>query len=164
MITVILAVLAIGACGRFSFEKKYGFCDQGFRTRFHHKDLSDHILKKLDLKVSELDLNPSQQLHYDAIRQNIKADLGQMQANRKKFVADMRAELERDRPELQVLADLVKMQAVKMSKRVDKSLDDFIELYDILDHKQKTRVITEMRKKLKRFFFIKEQPMQKATR
>ena len=72
------------------------FCDRGFHKRFGDRDFSEHILGRLDSRVANLNLSEDQKAKYTDIRSKLKANLQKGKEERKKFVSQLKAEINRE--------------------------------------------------------------------
>jgi len=146
----LLMIASFGGCSRFSQQQDSENYDCGWRQKFRNKDFSEHILRKMDRRVEKLSLTASQKNEYNTLREKIKSDLKQMKETRKNFFSDLRNEINRSNPDLNAVADLVKGGVSRLPDRIQNHMDYFVEFYNILDEKQKNKVISGFRKKLNR--------------
>ena len=146
----LLMIAVFGGCSRFSQQQDSENYDCGWRQKFRNKDFSEHILRKMDRHVEELNLTASQKNEYSTLRGKIKSDLKQMKETRKNLFSDLRHEINRSNPDLTAVADLVTKGLSRMPDRVQNHVDYFVEFYNILDENQKNEVISGFRKKLNR--------------
>jgi Spy/CpxP family protein refolding chaperone len=140
-----IGVLALGiGCGlRFFHETgdPAWFCGKGHHPRFFHKDMSERVLKRLDSHVKDLDLTENQKEQYAGIRQKLESQLRTGQEMRKRFMADIREEMSKDRPDIQAVTVMLKKEFRKFPEFMEQNIDLFQEFYNILDDGQKAKVI-----------------------
>ncbi len=146
----LLMIAVFGGCSRFSQQQDAENYNCGWRQKFRNKDFSEHILRKIDRHVEELNLTASQKNEYSTLREKIKSDLKQMKDTRKNFFSDLRNEINLPDPDLNAVADLITKGLSRMPDRVQNHMDYFVEFYNILDENQKNEVISGFRKKLNR--------------
>ena len=147
---LLLAVFVIGT-GFLVHEGPPGFCRGGFHQRFHGRDFSKHILKRMDSKVEKLNLTDLQQEKYQEIRGRIEADLSEMKNNRREFFTEFKEEMNSETPNVEKIVALMKGKLEQMPVKIGAHLDYFVELYSILDEEQKAQVIERFREKMNRF-------------
>ncbi len=146
----LLMISFIGGCSRFSQPQDSEKDNCRWRQKFRNKDFSEHVLRKMDRHVEELNLTSSQKNEYNMLREKIKSDLKQMKETRKNFFSNLRNEINRPNPDISVMADFVKRGLSRMPDRIQNHMDYFVEFYHILDENQKNDVIGGFRKKLNR--------------
>jgi len=147
---VILVIALIAGCGLFSHCGKHRFCDMDFHPGFHGNDFSEHVLGRLDKKVGELDLSETQQVKYQEIRRRIEADLAQMSKDRKAFFGEIQKEFDRENPDLNIVAGLLKGRIQRIPVIMEEKLDHFLDFYNMLDKDQKAQVIKKFREKIEK--------------
>ena len=147
----VLVIALFGASILFSSCGYHRFPHRGFHHRSHGKGLSEHIMKRMDKKVKKLDLSEAQQKRYEEIRRNIANDLSEMADNHRDFFRELKREIDRENPDMDAVANLVKQRIKRMPGMMEEATDYFMDFYNALDDNQKAKVIDEMRKKMKRF-------------
>lgn len=118
--------------------------------RFCKKDFSEHVLKRMDKKVSKLDLSEDQHEKYMEIRQRVAADLAEGMEQKRQLHFEFQSEINKEEPDINIIVDLVKDQLRDMPDVMEKQLDYFVEFYNILDEDQKAELIQKFQKKMKR--------------
>ncbi len=146
----ILVIALIVGCGLFSHYGKERFCDGDFHPRFHGKDFSEHVLGRLDKKVEKLDLSQTQQEKYQEIRRRIEADLAQMSKDRKALFVEIQKEFDREDPDVNVVAGLLKGKIQRFPVMMEEKLDHFLDFYNMLNKDQKAQVIEKIREKIEK--------------
>ena len=157
---VVLALGLLAGCG------PHGFCDKVFSDRdarergafhgrwgthrFAGKDISEHILKRLDERVEELNLSEAQQEKYEEIRGKVETSLNETKEERRKLFEELRGEIDRGNPDMNVAAGLVKNRFKDMPDRLAQIVDYFMEFYNVLDEDQQAQVLDEMRDRMGR--------------
>ena len=144
VIALFLGFMLFSSCGCHRFPHR------GFHHRYPRKDLSEHILKRMDKKVKKLDLSEAQQKQYEEVRRNIADDLSEMADNHRDLFRELKREIDREKPDMDAVAALVKERVKRMPGKMEESIDHFMEFYNVLDDNQKAEVIDELRKKMKR--------------
>ncbi len=147
----VLVIAFFGGSMLFSSCGFHRFPHRGFHHRYHGKGLSEHIMKRMDKKVKKLDLSEAQQKRYEEIRRNIADDLSGMADNHRDFFRELKREIDRENPDMDAVANLVKQRIKRMPGMMEEATDHFMDFYNALDDNQKAKVIDEMRKKMKRF-------------
>ena len=123
-------------------------CGHHKRHRFHGKDFSEHIMNRLDKRVEKLDLSETQKKRYEEIRKKVAASLTEGMKQREGFLRELQDEINREDPDMEEIASLVKRRLSEMPSFIETHIDYFMEFYDILDEEQKTEVIKKIRKKM----------------
>jgi len=145
---IILVIAFILGWGLFSPCGKHRFCDRDFPPGFHGKDFSEHVLGRLDKKVGKLDLSETQQEKYQEIRSEMEADFVKMRENRKAFIRELQNEFNRENPDINAVASLLKEKSQRIPGLMGEKLDRFLDFYNILDEDQKAQVIKKFREKI----------------
>jgi Spy/CpxP family protein refolding chaperone len=121
-----------------------------FHGRGHHfgyfdKGSPEHMLSFMDKRIQSLDLNKTQEKKYEEIRAKIKSRLYEHIEDRKAFAEQLREEVQRENPDIDRMADLVKKRIQAMSSSMDEGLKYFVEFYKQLDDNQKKLIIERFR-------------------
>ena len=145
---IILVIALVVGCGMFSSCGKQRFCDRDFPPGFHGKDFSEHVLGRLDKKVEKLGLSETQQGKYQEIRNKIEADLFKMREDRKVFFRELQNEFNRENPDINAVARLLKEKIQHILGVMERKLDQFLDFYNILSEDQKAQVIKKFREKV----------------
>jgi hypothetical protein len=156
-VVIGLIVLFVGLFAGFGLmaigEARRG-CDGHFSMRFHgrghsfghfDKDSPEHVLSFLDKRVQLLDLNEAQEKKYEEIRTKIKSHLNGHMKDRKAFEEQLQKEIQRENPDIDLIADLIKKRIQGMSISIEEGLKYFVEFYKQLDENQKKLVIERFR-------------------
>jgi len=122
----------------------------GFHPRFPGHDFSEHILRRLDKGVDQLDLSEAQMQEYEEIRQKIQSHLTEGIEHRREFFRKLRSETDREDPDLVRVATLVKESVKEMPALVEDHVDLFLEFYSILDEDQKAQLVEIIRERMGR--------------
>ena len=144
---VFLGTFLVGGLGFVACHRHPGFCGRGF----HGKEFPKHVLEKMDSEVKELDLTEPQQETYQKIRARVEEELAEMARERKAVFAEVKREMDKDTPDLEVLADLLKSRVRRFPDRIDFFIGQFMEFYDVLDEEQKKKVTDHLKDKFKKF-------------
>jgi hypothetical protein len=144
---VIMMIAALfSGCGPHLCSKERGWGHHGFKD----KDFPERIMKRLDRKVDDLDLSESQSETYKEIRAKIKANLIKAGEERGELFDEIRAQLDREKPDMNAAVELVKEKLRGMPEHMGHTLDLFMEFYNVLDEDQKAKVVEMIRKRARR--------------
>jgi hypothetical protein len=157
---VVLAFGLLAGCG------PHGLCDKVFSNRgsgergaFHKrwrphrfagKDISEHIMKRFDERVEKLDLSEAQQKSYEEIRSKVETSLQESKEEHRKLFEELRGEINRENPDMNVAASLVKDRFKDMPDHLSQIVDYFMEFYNVLDEDQQAKVLDDMRDRIGR--------------
>jgi len=122
-----------------------GFHGRGFHPRHLDNDSPEHMLSFLDKRIAFLDLNKTQENKYEEIRAKIKSRFNEHMKDRKAFAERLREEVNRENPDIDLIADLVKKRIQTMSSSMDEGLKYFVEFYKQLDDNQKKLITKRFR-------------------
>ncbi len=142
----ILGAVIIAGAGFTGCHKPPMFCGG-----FHGKDFPEHVLERIDKEVAELDLNEAQQVQYEEIRKRVETELIEIKNNRKAFFLKVKAEMDKETPDLNVISELLKSRVERFPLRAGMFIDDFMAFYEILNDDQKAMIISELKDKYKKF-------------
>jgi hypothetical protein len=156
-VVIGLIVLFVGLFMGFGLmaigEARRG-CDGHFPMRFHgrghhfghfDKGSPEHVLSLMDKRIQSLDLNETQERKYEEIRAKIKNRLHEHIEDRKAFAERLQEEVQRENPDIDRMADLVKKRIQTMSSSMDEGLKYFVEFFKQLDDNQKKLIIERFR-------------------
>ncbi|OEU63617.1 MAG: hypothetical protein BA867_13630 [Desulfobacterales bacterium S5133MH16] len=148
----ILFLGIVAACG-FHGLRDMGpyslFCGKGPHPKFFGKQFSEHVLSRMDSKVEDLNLSEKQKKEYEEIRLEVKEQITMAMKKRKENFVQLQNEINKDKPDINAMAEAAKKQFNKMPVFMADNLDLFTKFYNILDEDQKIKVIETMRKKMK---------------
>jgi len=139
--TILIAGAGIAGCHRAP-----GFCGGGF----HGKEFPKYVLEKMDAEIEALQLTEAQQETYREIRAKVESELVEMGQERKAIFQEVKTELDKDAPDLNVLADLLKSQTKRFPDRMTFFVDQFMDFYQVLDTEQKRKVVAHFKGKFKK--------------
>jgi hypothetical protein len=151
---VALLVIIFFGFGIMAIGEARRGCDGHFPMHFHgrghhfgcfDKDSPEHMLSFLDKRIEFLNLNKTQEKKYEEIRAKIKSRLHERIEDRKAFAEQLRGEVQRENPDIDLIADLVKKRIQTMSSSMDEGLKYFMEFYKQLDDNQKKLIIEKFR-------------------
>jgi len=123
---------------------------RGFHPGFHNKDLSEHILRRLDKRVEALNLSEEQKEKYKEIRGKLETRLKEHMNDRKRLMEEIQTEMKKGEPDLKALSESIKKQMKRLPDFMEGNLDLFIEFYQTLDKEQKDKILSTIRKTMKR--------------
>ena len=102
----------------------------------------------MDKKVEKLGLTEAQQRSYADIREKIEADFKKMSDGRKALFKDLKGEINKESPDMNRVAGLLKDRLKEMPDRMGRHIDHFVEFYGILNEEQKDQVLKKVRDKI----------------
>jgi len=141
----ISATIAYGPKGSWSRGFTPGFHGLGCHPGPHCEDIADVILWKMDRHVKELNLNDAQKKEYERSKEEIRAGIADAIERKKDFHRIVHEEMDKENPDINALAGLMKERAQNIPDMVSKPIDLFVNLYNLLDENQKARVIEMFR-------------------
>ena len=154
LILTLAVVVGIGVtltCGpKGSWARAFppGFHGMGCHPGSHGEDIADFIMWKMDRHVRDLNLNELQKNEYEKIKQEIKTGIADAIQKRKEFRAIVCAEMNKENPDVNALAGLMKERALNIPSMVSKPIDLFVDFYSLLDENQKAKVIERFRARM----------------
>ena len=147
-LVVLFGSLSIGF-GLTAFAKAQRWCGGPFPGGFHgrgfHSGSPDRALSFLDRRIEFLNLDENQKKKYDEIRAKIKGRLTEHMEDRKAFAEQLHEEMDRENPDINRVADLLRGRIRGMSSSLDEGLTCFVEFYNVLDENQKNLVVERFR-------------------
>jgi Spy/CpxP family protein refolding chaperone len=123
---------------------------RGSHPGFHNKDFSEHILRKVDKRVEALNLSEAQKEKYKEIKGKLETRLKEHMDDRKRLMKEIQTEMKKEEPDVKALSESIKKQMKRFPDFMEGNLDLFVEFYETLDKEQKDKIISTMRKKMKR--------------
>ncbi|HVN98217.1 MAG TPA: Spy/CpxP family protein refolding chaperone [Syntrophorhabdaceae bacterium] len=144
ILVLMVAGIAVAGCGQNSGPFA------GWFHRFHvsDRDMSGFILKRLDRKIKELSLTPTQKTKYDEFRAQLKAQMLAAKEDRKQFKEAVRDALAKESPDVAMLTAMMKKKIESASVTLQADLDLFASFYSTLDQGQKQKVIAGIQKRI----------------
>ena len=150
IIGILLFAILLTGFGFVAAWGPCGGCGRGFHPGFHGKDFSEFILWRLDNRVEELDLLETQKEKYEEIKGKIETQLNEGKADRKRLMKEFQTEMNKENPDVKVLAESIKKRIKRISGFLEGNLDLFVEFYENLDEQQKDKTIDTIREKMER--------------
>jgi len=141
----ISATIAYGPKGSWARGFPPGFHGMGCHPGPHGEDIADFIIWKMDRHVKELNLNDAQKREYERSKEEIRAGIADAIERKKDFHRIVHEEMDKENPDMNALAGLMKERAQNIPDMVSKPIDLFVNLYNLLDENQKARVIEMFR-------------------
>jgi len=141
----ISATIAYGPKGSWARGFPPGFHGMGCHPGPHGEDIADFIIWKMDRHVKELNLNDAQKREYERSKEEIRAGIADAIERKKDFHRIVHEEMDKENPDINALAGLMKERAQNIPDMVSKPIDLFVNLYNLLDENQKARVIEMFR-------------------
>jgi Spy/CpxP family protein refolding chaperone len=123
---------------------------RGFHPGFHHKNVSEFILWRLDKGVEGLNLSEAQKGKYEEIKGKLEARFKEHRDDRKRLIEELQTAMKKEDPDVKALSESVKKRIERFSGFMEGNLDLFVEFYENLDKEQKEKIIATIRKKMKR--------------
>ena len=147
---VVLSLGLVAGCGPHGFRDKTSWRHSTgwMEDRFHRKDFPEHIMKRMDNRVEDLDLSETQKEKYEDFRQKIQSNLTRGFEERKTLMEELQKEINRETPDMNAMTGLVKKGLKDMPGSMEGNLDLFVEFYNVLDEDQKAQVVEMMRKRM----------------
>ena len=139
------ATMAYGPRGSWARGFAPGFHGMGCHPGPHGEDIADFIMWKMDRHVKDLNLNEAQKKEYEKIKEETRAGIADAIEKRKEFRGIVQAEMNKENPDMNALAGLIKERAQNIPNMVSKPIDLFVGFYNLLDADQQARVIEMFR-------------------
>jgi len=95
-----------------------------------------------------LNLNDAQKKEYERSKEEIRVGIADAIERKKDFHRIVREEMDKENPDMNALAGLMKERAQNIPDMVSKPIDLFVNLYTLLDENQKARVIEMFRSRM----------------
>lgn len=143
----LMGTILIAGAGLVGCHRPPGFCGGGC----YGKEFPNHVLEKMDSEIEALQLTEAQQETYREIRAKVESELVEMGQERKAIFQEVKTEIDKDAPDLNILADLLKSHAKRFPDRMTFFVDRFMDFYQVLDAEQKGKVVAEFKGKFKKF-------------
>jgi hypothetical protein len=100
--------------------------------------------------VADLQLTEQQDAQYQALRLKLKERMEAQFAEQKALKEQIQAEVKRDKPNPQMVNELVKRRIRALSQGLEGGTDLFAEFYGLLDENQKSHVLARLRERMER--------------
>ena len=139
----IASLVAVAAAGAMLFTA----C--GHRDHFK-KDRSEKMVKKMDRIADHLELDGEQMTKYQDLRQRVLADLKAGHASRLEGLREIKAEFEKETPNMDSLAKQLETRITGRQSIIEKAPGYAAEFYNILNDEQKADVRKFVLDKLER--------------
>ena len=144
------ATIAYGPKGSWARGFPPSFHGMGCHPGPHGEDIADFILWKMDRHVKELNLNNDQKKEYEKSKEEIRAGIAQAIERKKDFHRVVHEEMDKENPDINALAGLMKERAQNIPDMVSRPIDLFVNFYNFLDDSQKAKVIEMFRARMGR--------------
>ena len=144
------ATLAYGPKGSWARGFPPGFHGMGCHPGPHGEDIADFITWKMDRHVKDLNLNEAQKQEYQKIKDGLRAGIATAIEKKRDFHGIVHAEMNKENPDMNALAALMKDRAQNIPDMVSKPIDLFVDFYNLLDQDQQARVIEMFRLRMGR--------------
>ena len=150
-LAVIVGIGAATVCGpKGSWARGFppGFHGMGCHPGPQGEDIADFILWTMDRHVKELNLNDAQKKEYEKGKEEVRAGIAAAVERKKDFRRIVHEEMDKENPDLNALAGLMKERAQQIPDMVSKPIDLFVNFYNVLDENQKAKVIETLRARM----------------
>ena len=147
---LVLFIMSLAGMGLFAGCGPCRGFHRGFHSGFHNKDFSEHIFRRLDKRVEALNLSGAQKEKYKEIKGKLEARLKEHMDERKRLMEEIQTEMKKGQPDVKALSELIKKQMKRFPDFMEGNLDLLIEFYETLDKEQKDKIISAIRKRMKR--------------
>jgi Spy/CpxP family protein refolding chaperone len=125
---------------------------RGFHPGFHNKDFSEFILQRLYKRVEELNLSETQKEKYEEMKGKLETRFKEHRDDRKRWMKELQTTMKKEDPDVKSLSESLKKRIERFSGFMEGNLDLFVEFYETLDKEQKDKIMSSIRKKMKRFW------------
>ncbi len=125
-------------------------CIRPHHHRIHTRHFSRGFMIRIDNQVKRLNLTESQKGNYNEIRERMKADLAHDMKEMRKFPDEISVYLDLEDADINEIVDALKEDIAGKPNIRMKYLDYFVELYNILDERQKDLLIKDIKKEIDR--------------
>jgi Spy/CpxP family protein refolding chaperone len=142
------ATMAYGPRGSWARGFGPGFHGPGCHPGPHGEDIADFIMWKMDRHVKELNLSNDQKKAYEKSKEEIRAGIADAIERKKDFHRIVHEEMDKENPDMNALAGLMKERAQNIPDMVSKPIDLFVNFYNLLDENQKAKVIEMFRSRM----------------
>jgi Spy/CpxP family protein refolding chaperone len=152
-LAVVIGIGATTACGpKGSWARGFppGFHGMGCHSGPHGEDIADFILWKMDRHVKELNLSDDQKKAYEKSKEEIRAGIAEAIERKKDFHRIVHEEMDKENPDINALAGLMKERAQNIPDMISKPIDLFVNFYNLLDESQKAKLIEMFRARMGR--------------
>ncbi len=122
----------------------------GFHPGFHHEDVSQFILWRLDRGVERLNLSEAQKGKYEEMKGKLEARFKEHRDDRKRWMEELQTAMEKEDPDIKALSESVKKRIERFSGFIEGNLDLLVEFCETLDKEQKEKIVATIREKTKR--------------
>jgi Spy/CpxP family protein refolding chaperone len=123
---------------------------RGFHPGFHHKNVSEFILWRLDKGIEGLNLSEPQKGKYEEMKGKLETRFKEHRDDRKRWMEELQTAMKKEDPDVKALSESVKKRIERFSGFMEGNLDLFVEFYETLDQEQKEKIMATIRKKMKR--------------
>jgi Spy/CpxP family protein refolding chaperone len=123
---------------------------RGFHPGFHHKNVSEFILWRLDKGIEGLNLSEAQKGKYEEMKGKLETRFKEHRDDRKRWMEELQTAMKKEDPDVKALSESVKKRIERFSGFMEGNLDLFVEFYETLDQEQKEKIMATIRKKMKR--------------
>lgn len=112
------------------------------------EQFAGRVLSRIDARVADLKLTEQQNAQYQELKAKLKERMQAQFAEQKALREQIQAEVGRDKPNPQLVNDLVKRRIRALSQSLEQGTDLFAQFYGLLDENQKTQVLARFRERM----------------
>lgn len=147
--SVLLIMLFTGFGLVAALEPWRGFPPgKGFHHGFDRKDIAEFLMWRMDKKMKDLNLSEGQKEKYNQIRSNIEKHLTEGMDDRKMMMDTFHREMDKENPDVRLLAKMVKTKISEVSDLMRENLDLLVGFYESLNDNQKNKVLNAIRERM----------------
>jgi hypothetical protein len=148
LVTVLAGSMVAQAWGPAKWAGGFRHCGWHHPGSGGGKTMIDFALWKMDGTVKDLNLTPPQKEKYDRLREIIKTQGTAAVEDHKALRNEVHAEMEKEIPDIAVLAPKLKDEISHMSIDIQHNIDLITEFYGSLDSNQKKKVVSSIKDKM----------------
>jgi len=120
----------------------------------HNREMA---MERLDLLAENLNLSSDQQAQFEKLKATAKEKMGDKQKEREEFRNEIMAELQKDKPDINLIAEKAKKKIDDASANAKEGIDLALEFYNMLDENQQSALIDKIQKKVDAIKVLQEE-------
>ena len=121
-----------------------------------HKFKKEMALERMVQIAEDLDLSEEQQVQFDELQNEVISKMDNNKKDREAFKLEMMGELEKDNPDVKLIADKVKVKIDEGTAKLKDGIDMAVEFYDMLNEDQKDALMDKVHKKIEAIKVLQE--------
>lgn len=114
--------------------------------RFNHGP--GRFLEHMDERVEALGLNETQKAEYEALKNSLRAKMAEGRTKRRELMADLKKELAKNNPDLEVMIDRIKAGMGDLNSGVGQTLDHLVGFYATLNPEQQKQIMDRFKERV----------------